>query len=712
MKKLNRYSFLLSLLIFSIANVGYSQMQTPWNFTGGEKIFFSKVTGLTKDLYAMDPDGGNVQKLSNFGQGIQMFSPKISAAGKFLTFLSTYEIWKSRNIQDIFLLDLTTGEFNRISGDEWQGPLPQERATLKVLYQIPTNPLTSYGLISYKGCSQQVSVNYGAEQTFENVPAGVLIWVKAVSGSGVGIIKSVILNPNSVGEVIMDNNDGNTGYSSAYPSPNGSKIAATFLTNSSGYNLNDASDDGTIFNVDILNSDGSVNAALTTYSDDAAFSNDGTKLAFPVNFNTNQVYQSLAYIMSSNYNSTPTVIMQGQVLSADNYAVAYDNPSWSPDGEKIVFQKTLTGYQTGNPIISNICVYDFNTNTSKQLTNYSGKYIAVKPCFSPDGSQVAFVLCTSPENQFTEKDIITGGYSTSIYKIADLTSGKTVALTTDGTSSDPTWGITAGTTPADKTTIIQEGFDNLFPPENWTIKSLNKNNTWYQSNFIDYNFNVIDPNNSYSAICPYDTVAAQDEWLITNQFSLGNGTATLVFYAAYDPAWLAESNLKLQISTNGGSNWTECWSAADDGGVMNWRKITVDLSAYAGNSNLKLGWEYVGNNGNSIGLDGIKLTGVAGALKVNDNKNIPIKFSISQNYPNPFNPTTTINYSIPKPCIVTLKVYDILGREAATLVNEQKNAGNYSVQFAAGSKQLASGIYIYRIQAGNFVDSKKLILMK
>jgi hypothetical protein len=59
-----------------------------------------------------------------------------------------------------------------------------------------------------------------------------------------------------------------------------------------------------------------------------------------------------------------------------------------------------------------------------------------------------------------------------------------------------------------------------------------------------------------------------------------------------------------------------------------------------------------------------------------------------------------------------LKVYDILGREAATLVNEQKNAGNYSVQFAAGSKQLASGIYIYRIQAGNFVDSKKLILMK
>jgi hypothetical protein len=70
-----------------------------------------------------------------------------------------------------------------------------------------------------------------------------------------------------------------------------------------------------------------------------------------------------------------------------------------------------------------------------------------------------------------------------------------------------------------------------------------------------------------------------------------------------------------------------------------------------------------------------------------------------------------INYSIPKASLVTIKVYDILGREVKTLVNEEKSAGNYSVQFSANSGY-ASGVYFYRIQAGNFVQTKKLLLLK
>lgn len=85
-------------------------------------------------------------------------------------------------------------------------------------------------------------------------------------------------------------------------------------------------------------------------------------------------------------------------------------------------------------------------------------------------------------------------------------------------------------------------------------------------------------------------------------------------------------------------------------------------------------------------------------------------YSLGQNYPNPFNPTTTINYSIKSAGLVTLKVYDMLGTEAVSLVNEVKEAGSYSVTFNAS--ELPSGIYVYRITSGNFVDTKKLILLK
>ena len=86
------------------------------------------------------------------------------------------------------------------------------------------------------------------------------------------------------------------------------------------------------------------------------------------------------------------------------------------------------------------------------------------------------------------------------------------------------------------------------------------------------------------------------------------------------------------------------------------------------------------------------------------------EYVLYQNYPNPFNPSTTINYSIKSAGLVTLKVYDILGTEVATLVNERKEPGNYDVTFNAAN--LPSGIYVYMLISGNFLDSKKLILAK
>jgi hypothetical protein len=88
----------------------------------------------------------------------------------------------------------------------------------------------------------------------------------------------------------------------------------------------------------------------------------------------------------------------------------------------------------------------------------------------------------------------------------------------------------------------------------------------------------------------------------------------------------------------------------------------------------------------------------------------PKEYQLAQNYPNPFNPTTKISYSIPQRGIVTLKVYDILGNEVSTLVNEEQSAGNYEVDFNAA--RLSSGIYFYKLQTENFVETKKMILLK
>lgn len=88
----------------------------------------------------------------------------------------------------------------------------------------------------------------------------------------------------------------------------------------------------------------------------------------------------------------------------------------------------------------------------------------------------------------------------------------------------------------------------------------------------------------------------------------------------------------------------------------------------------------------------------------------PGKYSLDQNYPNPFNPATVISYNLPEASKVTLKVYDILGREAAVLVNGIQNAGRHNITFNANG--LASGVYIYRIEAGSFTQTKKMILLK
>jgi hypothetical protein len=90
--------------------------------------------------------------------------------------------------------------------------------------------------------------------------------------------------------------------------------------------------------------------------------------------------------------------------------------------------------------------------------------------------------------------------------------------------------------------------------------------------------------------------------------------------------------------------------------------------------------------------------------------NVPDKFVLEQNYPNPFNPTTNIKYQITKSNFVTLKILDALGRDVATIVNEKQNAGIYEATFDGSG--LTSGVYFYKLTAGDFVETRKMVLVK
>jgi len=110
----------------------------------------------------------------------------------------------------------------------------------------------------------------------------------------------------------------------------------------------------------------------------------------------------------------------------------------------------------------------------------------------------------------------------------------------------------------------------------------------------------------------------------------------------------------------------------------------------------------------SMGMTGTII--VQNPVGVNDDEIVAKHFELEQNYPNPFNPSTIISYSVPTSSFINLKVYDILGNEVAVLVNEEKPAGNYEINFNAS--ELTGGVYFYQLTSSTFVDTKKMILIK
>jgi hypothetical protein len=161
----------------------------------------------------------------------------------------------------------------------------------------------------------------------------------------------------------------------------------------------------------------------------------------------------------------------------------------------------------------------------------------------------------------------------------------------------------------------------------------------------------------------------------------------------------------------------------DSSGSTSYGSFTADLSALADSAITVFASGFLdpsaNQNGPALGLfavfpsgNVVELTNVVG---IKENGNLPTTFAISQNYPNPFNPTTSIKYQLPQTADVTITIYNLLGQKVRTLVNDKKEPGYYEVEWNGLNDhdvQVATGLYIYRIKAADFVRSKKMLLLK
>lgn len=171
------------------------------------------------------------------------------------------------------------------------------------------------------------------------------------------------------------------------------------------------------------------------------------------------------------------------------------------------------------------------------------------------------------------------------------------------------------------------------------------------------------------------------------------GEATSISFRNQHEGWMALSfSERFAYTTNSGINWTVIVTP-DTIGIYDITFVSVNH-----------GWA-VGKNGTVLKYD----TSTVGIKKINQNLFVT-SYKLYQNYPNPFNPATTIEYEIPTKGLVILRVYDILGKEIAILLNEVKRAGSYTVEF--NGSNLPSGTYFYRLEAGDNLDVKKMILVK
>lgn len=280
---------------------------------------------------------------------------------------------------------------------------------------------------------------------------------------------------------------------------------------------------------------------------------------------------------------------------------------------------------------------------------------------------------------------------------------------------------------------LDESFENTtFPPTGWTkINPLGGSSTgWYRvptgttpvPGFVGGS--ITSPVNGGNAVafCNYISGNAGggssgpcDQWLVTKQVQNIQTTDTLSFWLRKFGSYVENFQVKISTTTPTVAAMTitvmtQNFPAADSG----WVQYKYALGNYVTpGANIYIGFrEYVSDvaiDGASFSLDLVRVSSQSTGITIN-NGEIPATYSLEQNYPNPFNPETNIKFGLPKSGNVKLAIYDLTGKEVAVLLNDFKQAGSYTFSF--NGSNLSSGVYFYRIVSGNFVETKRMVLIK
>jgi hypothetical protein len=187
------------------------------------------------------------------------------------------------------------------------------------------------------------------------------------------------------------------------------------------------------------------------------------------------------------------------------------------------------------------------------------------------------------------------------------------------------------------------------------------------------------------------------KWKTVNSGLTTNFSAYINALEVFDKNLFAGTTNGVYLSTNDGTSWTTV-----DSGLTNTDVLSFAVSPVTGGTNL-----FAGTYGSGVWRR--QLSEMVTEVEENQTK-IPNSFALEQNYPNPFNPSTNITFSVGTYSYTSLQVYDLLGREVATLVNEKKPAGTYTMRWNASG--FPSGVYFYRLRIGSLTETKKLVLLR
>jgi hypothetical protein len=216
--------------------------------------------------------------------------------------------------------------------------------------------------------------------------------------------------------------------------------------------------------------------------------------------------------------------------------------------------------------------------------------------------------------------------------------------------------------------------------------------------------NAITGTSANGSIFKPGSCAGQTTWSVTLKDTVGLNTPFNFTITPRDMYYNINSTVQNfgYVSSNQGTNFD-----AGSNPMIFTGPVTYNASQSVATNNLII---YVSDGTSTLLGQSKAIVAKAGVTGVEQNNSLPTAYSLLQNYPNPFNPSTTIEFGLPNASNVTLKVYNMLGEEVASVVNQTMTAGYHTVVFDAS--KLASGMYIYRIVAGNFIQVKKMTMLK